>query len=779
MKLSLAWIFDHLQSRSWRDHDVAQLIKSLSVTPAEIDHVAEITSTLEDLSLAQVLETTNSQVTVESFEWGKKFSLPLQKNIRKNGFYLIKKTGKEYRLATLADMGTQKEGLFPEVYCPESERAGGWKKSIETHDYVLEIDNISLTNRPDMWNHRGFARELAAALKLDMVPEEHMVASLPIRHFINKTSSDSLYHIDIEKDAPCSRFAGLEVANVSVFPSSIFHAVRLARLDVRPHNLPVDLTNYVMLDMGNPMHAFDAQKIQDKTLIVRYAHAGEKLALLDDTTIELTAQDCVVADSKQPLSLAGISGGLSSGIQRETKTIFLEAAHFEPVAIRKSAARHKKRTESSLRFEKGLDPQGNTTAILRYLKLLDDMSVTYTTSGSLLSVGALPAQRTLVVEHRFIADRLGTTILPGRVEEIMHYLGFGVVVSEGTRGGVYTLTVPSWRIKDIAIKEDIVEEVGRFIGYNTIHPVLPLRAMSPLDQTPVFVQRAVKQHCAFALQMREVANYALYDEQFLQSIGLEPGSAVQLQNPLSEHWQRLANSLVPHLMKNIAQNVSTAAAGTVARLRFFEWARVWHAGESDVKEFSACSAILYERDGFDFYEGKAAAQSLCELLGLLVEWRKPETQPQTWMNGFQMAELVCQNQVIGYAGMLNALMFERVAPGAAFVFELNMDQIALLQHLEKKFEEPIKYQAVSLDISMLAPYTVTVADLEDALARADGRIQDVLLLDIFEKPEWQDRRSLTMRCVVQDSEKTMTKEDIDLVQGEMQVAVKKFGVEVR
>ena len=791
MKLSLAWIFDHIaaagsssagKSRHWSDYDIPQLIRSLSATPAEIDHFYEVTLNLDDFSLGQVIETAGPQVTVESSEWRKTMTLPMRKLVRKQGYYLIKKENKEYRWATLADVGSSKDGLLPEVYCNEEECAGDWKKNVDIRDYILEIDNISLTNRPDMWNHRGFARELAAIQALELVPEEHLVVPLPVRHYAQKTSPVDMpgsYIIDIEKNTACDRFAGIELSNVSLFPSLLHHALRLARLDVRPHNLVVDMTNYVMLDVGSPMHAFDADKLDDKTIIVRQAHAGEKLALLDDTTIELTEQDTVIADGKQPLSLAGIIGGIGSSVQPSTKTIFLEAAHFDPAAIRKSAARHKKRTESSLRFEKGLDPHGNTAAIGRYLKLLDDMSITYTTAGFIISVGTLPAQRSITVEHRFIADRLGTTVLPGRVEEILRRLGFGILVSEGSRGGIYTLTVPTWRSKDVTIKEDIVEEVGRYIGYNNIHPVLPMRAMVPQDQTQVFVRRAVKQHCAFALQMREVANYALYDEQLLKDLGLEIESALNLKNPLSENSRRLVTSLMPHLIKNIAVNVSHADG-----LRFFEWARVWKQNDKGHEERSVCAGVFYEKNGsFNFYNGKSAVQSLCELLGLLVEWRKIETA-QPWMNGYQTAELVCQDQIIGYAGMVEHDLLARVMPGAAsvgnaFAFELNMDQVAGLQHLEKRFEEPTKYQSVSLDVSMLAPFTVTVGELEDALARSDARIQDVLLVDVFEKEEWTDRRSITLRCIVQDSEKTMTKEDIDQVQSGMQAAVKKHGVEIR
>lgn len=780
MKLSLAWIFDHIVSGKSRTlPDIQQIIRSFSSTPAEIDHFYEFSFNLQDFSLVQVLDITDSDITVECFEWRKKIVLSSSKNIAKGGLYLIKKENRDYRWATMNDFGAHKDGLFPEVYCTEQERAGDWKKNVETHDYILEIDNISITNRPDMWNHRGCARELSVTLGMKMVPEEHLVVALPIHHYVQRSLHDrpNSYTMEIESGAPCSRFAGIELSQVSVFPSSIYHALRLARLEVRSHNLAVDLTNYVMLDIGNPMHVFDANKIHDKTIMVRYAHKGEKLLLLDNTVIELTTQDCIIADNKEVLSLAGISGGKTSGVQEPT-TFFLEAAHFDPIAIRKTAARHKKRTESSIRFEKNLDPHGNTTAIMRYIKLLDDMGITYTTPGFIISLGSFPAERTISVEHRFIVDRLGINVLPGRVEEILRALGFGIIVTDGMRGGIYQVMVPTWRAKDIIIKEDIVEEVGRFIGYNNINPVIPVRAMVPQDQSAVFFQRTVKQQCAFALHMREVANYALYDEQFLYMLALDPHDAPPLKNPLSEHWRRLVTSLVPHLLKNVAINAANEDA-----LRFFEWAHIWKQEQDKVLEYTSCAGIFYDRYGkFDFYDGKTELQSLFQLLDLLVEWRKTATV-QAWMNDYQTAALVCQDMVIGYAGMVADAIVTKAVPhtphAKIFTFELNMDAIRKLHHLEKKYEEPSKYQSVSLDISMLAPYTVTVGMLEDALARSDARIHNVVLLDSFDKPEWENSRSLTFRCVVQDSECTMTKEDIDQVQAEMQTAVKKHGVEIR
>jgi phenylalanyl-tRNA synthetase beta chain len=789
MKLSLAWIFDHIKTRRAEDYNVYELLKSLRGSPAEIDSVHEIALTWDDFSMVKIIEISAHSITAESVEWCKKITLSARADARIGVCFLVKAEEAGCRWATLVDFGGEKEGLAPELWCAQEDIAGGWKKRCEARDYILEVDNKSITNRPDMWGHRGFAREMAALLGLEMVSEELLVASLPIQHYTQKSGDSAVYRIALDSKT-CDRFAGIEVTPVAhagseklagLHPSLPWMAVRLARVDTRARNLIVDLTNYVMFDVAQPMHAFDAEKISNTALVVRQAHAGEKLALLDDTVIELTPQDCVIADDHEALSLAGIIGGQKSSVHAYTKKIFLEAAHFDGPAIRLTAARFKKRTESSLRFEKVLDPHGNTAAILRYLKLLDDAGVVYTTSGSIISVGPLAPVHTIVVEQRFIMDRLGTTVLSDQAELILKRLGFGVQVGESQRGGgVYTLTVPTWRAsKDVTIKEDIVEEVGRCLGYANINPIMPTRSMTPQDHTQVYFRRSVKQQCAYALFCRESFNYALYDEQFLHKMGYEIQGAASVKNPVSEHWRRLVTSLVPHLIKNVSQNCANED-----RLRFFEWARAWHvAGVDGVDERISCAGIFYERNAsMDFYEGKAAAQSLFDLLDLLVEWRKPDASRllllQPWMNPHKTAELVCQNQVIGYAGML-ADSFENAGPGNAFVFEINMSCVMALKPLEHRFEESAKYQPVDLDISMLVPYTTTVADLEEALAHADARIKDIVLLDVFEKDEWKDQRSVTLRCRVQDDEKTMTKEDIDQIQKALTSAVSKRGAQVR
>lgn len=792
MKLSLSWIFDHIASRKLNECDVHELLQSLGGMPAEIEHVHEVTISWDDFSLGKIIEIS-STIILESAEWGKKLSLPIRADAQLNRFYLIKKEGSFYSWVSLPDLGSSKAGLVPELLCTEEELAGDWKKRCPKRDYILEIDNKSINNRPDLWSHRGVAREICALLGFEMKAEEHLIRQLPIQHYATKTDASAAYSIELESQI-CNRFAGLEIScNAhSCFTASLpWMVVLLARIDQRAYNLFVDATNYVMFDFGQPMHGFDAEKIHDKTIIVRAAHAGEKLVLLDDTTIELTPKDCVIADTGHALSLAGVMGGSESALNPYTTKIFLEAAHFDGTAIRLSSARHKKRTESSIRFEKVLDPHNNTTALLRYVKLLDDSAIQYTINTPIISIGSLAPERIITVEYRFIVDRLGISLVPTRIEELLRRLGFGVTVAEGVRGIIYTLIVPTWRAgKDITIKEDIIEEVGRCFGYTSIHPLLPSRVMIPQEYGHVYLRRKIKQHWAFALNMREVYNYSLYDEQFLQRIGLVIPTTFALKNPVSENARRMVNSLVPHLLKNIEQNCANEQT-----LRFFEWGHIWlydekKASTDEMKgivERVVSAGVAYSAEGHvDFYEEKAGIQKLFNLLGLLVEWRPMSNLKNyaLWMNPLKTAELVCQGKVIGYAGMVAteyvvALNRASGEKGKAFACGLFINDIESIQPFEKHFSEPSKYQSVDLDISMFVPLNVTVMQLEELLATVDARVKDVVLIDVFEQPSWHDKRSVTMRCRIQDDEKTMTKVDLEEIQAALHEAVKQSGAQIR
>lgn len=774
MKLSLSWIFDHINS-DWRYHDVATLVQQLNLSTAEIEHYEKITFNPDLFTLVTYQESrTDKHAFVFSPELNKEFFMPQRTDLVVGNHYLLALEQGNYRWATLADFHNTKDGLLPAFNVPKNQLQGDWKETIETEDYILHLENKSITHRPDLWGHRGFAREIAALLNLSLHPEDHFLVLKPIKHYETKSPRLPTQKISLEIKTPaCKRLAALYIDNTNCPPSSITMAQRLCRIDARPLNFIVDATNYVMFDSGQPMHAFDATAFPSQTLIANTARAGDKLTLLDNETITLSAHDIIISDGEKPVSLAGITGGKESSIWPTTKAIIIEAANFDAATIRKTAARIKKRTEASARFEKSLDPHQNTQALLRFLKLMDDAELPYTAAEAIISLGPLVSEQTITISHDFITKRLGISLTP---EVIMHNLasiGFGIQVDKSL---TYHVTVPTYRgSKDTVLKEDIVEEVGRLVGYTNFPQQLPQRAMKPFSIIPLQRMRLLKHHAAYAMALHEVYNYALYDEEFLQRLKWQPEGAASLINPLSSHWQRLVTSLIPHLIKNVYQNQAVHEEA----LQFFEVARTWHLATDKVVEEKKVAGILFHKKSYDFYAGKAALISLFNALSVFVSWQKQIKPIGPWFNAHQTAQLVDENlKVIGYAGMLDTT-FAPILEGKAFIFELDAAYLTEQLPQQSAYEPLPKYPPVYLDISMLAPLSVSVADLENTIVQTDMRIRDIQLIDFYQKEEWHDKHSITLRLVIIDDEKTLTKEEIDTVWNDIVSSVQQKGATVR
>jgi len=779
MKLSIAWIFDHIQA-DWKQQDIPALVARLGATTAEIDQVKEVIIDFEDFSVAQVVKSSAELVTLYSVEWKKEFSIPVahKEGYAKDQFFLVIKEKKHYRFVTFIDVGSEKEGLMPAISCSVELLAGAWKQQCDRYDYVITLDNKAITHRPDLWGHRGFAREIAAIMGVPLRTEDIFLASKPIKHYDNESipTIHNPLKIRIESKT-CKRFAGVYIAHIENNASSLLMALRLARIDARPIDLVVDATNYGMYDWGQPMHAFDAARVSGCTLIAQQARSGEKLTLLDGETINLTPDDCIISDGHKALALAGIMGGLDSSVGKKTTSLIIEAANFDATDIRLTAARYKRRTEASTRFEKTLDPHQNTAILLRFLKILDNEKVAYTTADAISSLGALIPEKTVVVSHDFIERKLGVVLDNQKVIRILQALGFGVHVD---KLGVYTIVIPTYRAtKDVAIKEDIVEEVGRSIGYNSIPPRSPMRAMKPIDHSAVMMVRALKQECAYGLHMHEVYNYAFYDEEFIHKVGIAVDS-IAVVNPVSENWKRLVTSLVPHLLKN----VQVAVIGR-DELRFFEMGAIWEKFPADhlehnrgIKEKQSLGLVFYAKKGISFYEGKEFVQQVFDVLNMHVQYRKAAVCAQ-WFDTHQTAELVYNNIVIGHAGKIDPELCARIVDGDIFIAELDLDAIVSREVPKIRFKALAKYQPVSLDISMLLPYKVTADALSLVISGVDMRIHDVRIVDFFEKEEWQDRRSLTIRFIITDEQKTLAKEDIDAIHAAVVKAVGAIGAEIR
>ncbi len=780
MKLSLRWIFDHLNG-FWKDIPVDDILSAFNKKTAEIEHVEKIILNPDLFTAAKVIAVTEKEIRLYSAEHKKECIVLPRKEVSVDGVYILKKEQETFFWATLIDFGSSKEGLFPEISILDKDIYGSWKDSLEKEDYIITVDNKSVTHRPDMWGHRGFAREIGAIFHKELKQEELFFTPKTIKQYekSSKNGQDNLFSLEIEDIKACDRIAGLYISSIEPQASSVSMAVRLARIDSKPIDFIVDCTNYVMFDMSQPIHAFDAEKIDLKEIKVVRASLGQKLTLLDGETINLSVDDLIISSKNQPLALAGVMGGSDTGVSKKSTKLYIESAHFDATTIRLQAARHKKRTEASARFEKTLDPNQNTQALLRFLKLLDEGSISYKAAENIVSIGQLAKDHEITITHAFIIKRLGLMVAPEAIEKILYALGFGLHIKQEDKEIIYALVIPTFRsTKDIRIKEDIVEEIGRLIGYEKIPLRLPARSMEPRNLTEVMLARKVKQELAFGLCMHEVQNYAFYNEDLLDLIEYNPAHALSLKNPVSDKEKRLVTSLIPHLLKNISQNIPE-----YENMRFFECNKIWKQSSSfsaSLESRSIAGIFFSRKEELSFYETKALVEQFFRALSLDVLWIKPSHEYfEPWYSAYESAELWLQGKKIGMAGKVPVSLLSNISEGDAFVFECSADSIYQYIPIKKTCMPLQKYQATHLDISILMNQSSTVQALEKSLSHSDKRIKEVHLIDFYQKEGWGDQRSLTFRCLIFDEQKTLTKEEIDQISKHMTESIVSLGGVVR
>jgi len=773
MKVSLTWIFEHIMG-SVDKIKLPDLITRFNESVAEIEGSYTWHCNPDDFIVARVEAITPHEIKLKNSSASKTYTLPFRDDLMVgDSVLLFQESVTATRWARMADCGSSKESLLP----PLDPTSATWKQ-IPLTDTILEIDNKSITHRPDLWSHRGLAREIAALFNLPMANSDGLFAEVSVTAAvpgttIKKTSTPAL---KIKAPQACRRLAAGFV-DAPWKPSSLPMIMRLCRVDTRPIDALVDLTNYVMLDYGQPMHGFDATTIHKDTIIARMAQVGEKLPLLDGSTLELHPEDLILADDQKPLSLPGIMGGGKTGVSRTTKKLCIEAGSFEPAVIRHTAIRAQKRTEASMRFEKNLDPEMAINALKRYLKLLHEQYKISYADVTLVTCGAAVKPVTIELTHQFIEERLGITLTKQRVIDILQALDFQVSANIIDGGPGYKITVPTYRAtKDILIPEDIVEEVGRFMGYQKIPTQLPAMTRAPHIAHTTYRTRALKQFCSSALRMHEISSYAFYDESWLTFLRWQPAETLEALNPVSGNWKRLVSSLIPALLKAVHDN-----AEGVSDLRYFEIGRRWlHL--SPLVEQKQLSGVIYTRDPqTDFYTIKEYVAELCAHAQLPITWRKPkENEISPWYDPYRVAQCVYNDVVVGTVGILAESWKERVVQtGFIGIFELDAHLLTATELHTKRYMPLPKYPDIVRDVSVLITTAVTAAVIMEKIKSIDPRVCAVSIVDFFKRPEWHDRISISFRYTIRDATKTLTTPEADQISQQIELALMTLGGEIR
>lgn len=638
-----------------------------------------------------------------------------------------------------------------------------------------EVFEIGLTpNRTDGFGHFGVARDLAA--RLSHTEGTAIRAKLPeVAEFGEKPNGKITVHI--EDGEGCGRYAGLEMDGIQVAPSPEWLQNKLRAIGLSPINNVVDITNFVMHETGQPLHAFDADKIKGDKVVVRTLPKGTTFTTLDGLKRELTADDLMICNSEEGMCIAGVFGGLDSGVSNSTQRIFLESAWFNPVRVRKTAKRHALNTDSSFRFERGVDPQATLYALRRAAQLMTEIAGARQT-GSLIDLkGNVPEPVTLDFSLEYCNALCGASITALELEGILSSLDFEF---EKTAAGQYRLSVPTYRV-DVTRPVDVLEEVLRIYGFNAVAMPERMSISVSLPQKPLRqdVLDALAQSLA-GRGFQEMMSNGLTRSDRLIQVGGE-GLKVELVamlNPLSQELDVLRPNLINSALEAVAYNLNRQAE----RLQLFELGMAYRQNEQGYTESqNLCIALCGNRftenwnndaKPFDTSDMRGHVTALMQVMGIQ---EKLSFEASTHPFLSQSLEVKIGKHTAGHFGMIN-----KVAQKAygikkdVWVAELQLDKcLAHIKHAAKTLRELPKFPAVRRDFSLLLDEQVTFESIETlAYQKAGKLLREVGLFDVYEgKNLPSGKKSYAVRFILQDPNRTLEDKVIDKQMANIQKAL--------
>ncbi|MBE6641822.1 MAG: phenylalanine--tRNA ligase subunit beta [Ruminococcaceae bacterium] len=648
-------------------------------------------------------------------------------------------------------------------------------KALDLDDIILEIDNKSMTNRPDLWGHYGIARELAALYDLPLVEFDKYVPEC--------TDTVDVRIIDTER---CPRYIGSKIEGLGVKPSPFEMQSRIWRVGMRPINALVDITNYVMLATGQPTHVFDSNHIIDH-IEVRRASEGEKLQLLNDKELNLSTDDLVIADAEGAVALAGVMGGAKDSVLPETNSVILEVANFESRGVRRTALRYDNRTESSSRYEKAVDPERCDQALSLAMKLFKELypEMKVTAFNDVYPVKLV--KKEIDVDFDWLDRRLGKRIPQEIVAKKLGTMGYEVTFTET---GMH-IVVPTWRSTgDVSIKADIMEEVARMYGYENFEATSITTSFDgAVNQLEVDLVRKIKEYLAFRCNMQEIFTYPWMSDEFVNAIMPSTDGILALATPPSPTEKYVKCSLLPNICKAIVKNE-----------RNFD--------EFDIFEEAS---VFLDRDYTENYKGEklpaqrkhlgcafvGASDNISELfrrakgvIGMMPRYthmegftfeklEKPYWADETvWLN-------ICLNgKKIGDLALLSrkAAMACGIKVLSAVLVELDMDELVPFRSRTNRFSHIPEFPMNDYDVSFLVDSMVKWDDIYACvMGKKNELLRDVLFVDEYKgKQIPAGKKSVTIRLVIGSGEKTLTGAEIDAVANSVvKKLTKNIGADIR
>lgn len=635
-------------------------------------------------------------------------------------------------------------------------------------DYIIDFKITA--NRPDCNCFMGVAKEASVVLGSAYHPP------VPSYNTVGENVTDYI-DVEVKNYDLCPRYVGRVVKNLRIKPSPVWMQKALIASGMRPINNIVDITNFVMLETGQPMHAFNYDELQGKKIIVRNANEGEKITTLDGKDYNLTTDMLVIADGEKPSCLAGIMGGKESEIEDDTKNLFLECAKFRRDSVRKTGRALGIRTESSGRFEKGVDIVNVGFAMDRALQLISDLDAGDIIEGVLDRNLGLPEDKILTVTSKSIIELLGVQIPEEKMVEILNSLCLPTTVNDG----VLTVKVPSIR-DDIEGRADLAEEVMRIYGYDHIVGTAMRGDVMRGKKLPARVKSDKMKSLLCGMGCYEIATYSFIASSALDTLNLPADdarrNAIKLINPLGDEYSTMRTQLVTSMLTVMATNINRKnEAG-----RFFEESKRFIAKSLPVTEQpdelpTLCIGV-YGKDE-DFFTLKGIVEELMALFGAHTQYKRSN---EAYLHPGRQAEVLANNVSAAVLGEVHPIVAKNYdIDTKVYIAEIKLDVLYAINKRKTTYKPLPKFPAVERDFAMLCDKNIPVGDLEKAIVSGGGRLlEKVQLFDVYEGSQIPEgKKSVAYSVWLRSSEGTLTDAQIDDISSKIISKLEKLGAELR
>ena len=650
--------------------------------------------------------------------------------------------------------------------------------ALDLNDIILEIDNKSMTNRPDLWVHYGIAREIAALYDLPMTQ---------FPHFDRNVENTSGFHVTVEDAERCPRMIGTQIENVCVKPAPYWMQVRIWKTGMRPINALVDITNYVMLATGQPSHAYDSDHIAGH-IIVRRAKAGETLTLLNGKELPLSTDDLTIADDAGIVGLAGVMGGAKDSILPTTSKVILEIANFQAAGIRRTALRYDNRTEASARYEKAIDPERCDQALDLSMQLFSDLYPEMKVTGLVDEYPRHLKQAEIDVPLSWLERRLGKRLSPDEIKHKMELLGYSITFN----GDNMHVVVPTWRSTgDVSIQADIMEEVARMYGYENFEaePITTTfdGAINQLDKD---LERRIKEYLAIRCGMQEIFTYPWMEESYVNAVLQSTEGILSLSTPPSPAERFVRSSLLPNLCKAVVKNERYFDEFSI-----FETAQVFRDENytspydpreklpSQRKNVAGAFATTDKDITTLFRKAKGVVEMMARYVHMEALTFKQAEKP-VWADNVVWLNIYRGDEKVGDLALLakKVSMACGIKNMNVMLFQLDQDSLVPLKSRTNTFTHLAEYPMTDYDISLLVDGSVQWKDVAQTVRGIKSELlHGAAFVDEYRgKQVPAGKKSLTLRLAIGSKDKTLTSAEIEEVaSGVLNKIAKRFGAELR